>query len=208
MVSPAVAAAVVTASLVAGCLGQAQAPKEGPTGGVSGPVTGVVTEAPKKGGDVVFDVRSAAFEDGAALPRRFAMPMAGGDNVSPPVSWAGVPEAARSFVVTMIDRHPQAKGFVHWAVVGISPNVRALEEGASPDWLPPGAHELVNGFGRAGYGGPQPPLGTGAHEYELTVWALDTQDVSLPPQPDAADIEAALAGHVLAKASTSAFFGR
>ncbi|HSV95429.1 MAG TPA: hypothetical protein VLM75_00695 [Spirochaetota bacterium] len=42
-----------------------------------------------------------------------------------------------------------------------------IPEGASPSRMPAGCLGLVNAFGFRGYGGPQPPGGSGMHRYEL-----------------------------------------
>jgi Raf kinase inhibitor-like YbhB/YbcL family protein len=89
---------------------------------------------------------------------------------SPQLAWSGEPEGTQSIAVTAID--PDAKGFVHWAVIGIPPSTRSLPSGASPGGaMPPGAAELTNGFGKPGYGGPCPPAGA-PHHYVFTVYAL------------------------------------
>ncbi len=89
---------------------------------------------------------------------------------SPALTWSGAPQGTRSYAVTITD--PDAHGFLHWAVFGIRASVTSLPAGASPGGaLPEGAHELTNGFGKPGYGGPCPPAGA-RHHYVLTVWAL------------------------------------
>jgi hypothetical protein len=103
---------------------------------------------------------------------------------SPSLTWTGAPPGTVAFAVTVID--PDAGNFVHWAVVGLPASQTSLPEGASPDGtLPAGAHELTNGFGKAGYGGPCPPPGS-THHYVLTVWALHEPASSVAQLPGAA----------------------
>ena len=159
--------------------------------------------------DGSFTLSSPAFSDGAAIPAhhcRVGMP--GGENVSVPLAWSGAPPGTRSFALTMVDRHPIANDWMHWIVVGIPADVTSLAEGASAAGLPRGARELENTFGDVGYGGPQPPAGSGDHTYEITVYALDTDTVDLGDRPSAADIERALADEVLATATIAGTFGR
>ncbi len=132
--------------------------------------------------------------------------VSGGRNVSPPLTWSTVPDAA-SYVITVIDHHPIAREWVHWVVVDVPTDVSALPEGASGA-LPAPARELVNSFGERGYGGPQPPPGSGPHPYEFTVYALDTPTVRIDEAPSAEVITRALSGHVLASASLTVTFAR
>ena len=63
--------------------------------------------------------------------------------------------------------------------------------------LPAGTREGLNDWKRKGYGGPMPPVGR--HRYFHKLFALD---VLLPDlgAPTKAQLEKAMAGHVLAKA--------
>ncbi|MER6076374.1 hypothetical protein ABT187_48300 [Streptomyces sp. NPDC001817] len=47
--------------------------------------------------------------------------------------------------------------------------------------------------------GPAPPPGDGPHRYFFTLYALDTV-LELPPSAGRAELEAAMAGHVLEQA--------
>ena len=56
------------------------------------------------------------------------------DNLSPGLAWSDVPSSAASLVLTLIDTHPVARGYVHWFVDGIPP-----VDGT----FAPGTHEYV-----------------------------------------------------------------
>jgi Raf kinase inhibitor-like YbhB/YbcL family protein len=102
-----------------------------------------------------ISVRSAAFQAGAAIPRKYSC---SGDNLSPPLAWSGVPSGTRELALVVDD--PDAGGFVHWVVVGIDPGTTSIAENA----VPRGATEVSD------YRGPCPPSGT--HHYQFTVYAL------------------------------------
>ena len=144
------------------------------------------------------------------IPAKYAMrSIPGGENVSVPYSWDGVPPEAKYLALTVVDTAPVAHEWVHWMVVGISASATGVAEGASGTGrMPAGSQELRNSFGFGGYGGPQPPAGTGAHPYVATLYALDVSQLSLPSAPSLAQFKQAVAGHVVATASVTGRFGR
>jgi len=151
---------------------------------------------------------SSACDDGGKIPLPYVMPAAGGKNVSLPLSWTAPPPGVKSFALSITDPHPVANNWVHWLVVNIDGSVTALEEGASRQKMPKGAVELKNSFGDLGYGGPQPPKGTGDHPYVVTLYALKVDKLDLPPAVGLAAFQKALEGKVLATATFTGYFGR
>jgi len=153
---------------------------------------------------------STAYVDGATIPARYATTkVEGGRGASIPLEWQDAPEATASFVIEMLDHHPVAHGWVHWLIANVPADVHAIGEDASgTSAMPPGALELPNTGGRAGYGGPQPPVGSGVHDYEITLSALDV--ARLPVRADATldDVRAAMYGHVMEQAVLVGRFGR
>lgn len=110
---------------------------------------------------------------GGTLPSLFATVQGGGRNVSPGVRWSAV-SGAKSYSLLFDDLHPMAKGWVHWKVEGIPATITEIEEGASRTAkMPKGSLEMATSWGRAGYDGPQPPKGSGPHEYVMHVYAHD-----------------------------------
>ncbi len=159
----------------------------------------------------MFKLESASFTSGGAVPPRFAMTaVKGGENRSPAFQWSGAPKGTQSFVLAFIDRHPIARNWVHWLVADIPAAVSALPEGASGTLkLPKGAIELGNSFGRPGYGGPQPPPGSGPHQYEATLHAVSIARLPrIAAKASWEDVQAAMAGMILGKASVSGTFER
>lgn len=144
-------------------------------------------------------ISSPDFADGEAIPRQFSCD---GDNVSPPIEWAGVPDGAIS--LALVVRDPDAHGFVHWVVYDMDPSATGgLQVGWSTtaDAAPQGE----NGRGTIGWTGPCPPSGT--HHYEFRLLALDAL-LNLPAGPSADDVLGAADGHTLGEATLNATYAR
>jgi Raf kinase inhibitor-like YbhB/YbcL family protein len=155
-----------------------------------------------------MQITSSAFTDGGKIPAPYVMPGAGGQNVSVPLSWSGAPAGTQSFALSMVDPHPVARNWVHWLVIDIPKDAASLAQGASGKNLPPGAKELQNSFGAMGYGGPQPPRGSGDHPYVFTLYALSVPTVEIGKSAGLAAFQQALAGKTLATATLTGYFGR
>ncbi len=151
-------------------------------------------------------VSSPAFKNGGLIPASYARLAAGGRNISIPLQWIGAPPGTRSFAISIVDHHPVARMWVHWLIVDVPANVKSFPEGASGKRMPPGSTELLNSFGEAGYGGPQPPPGSGPHPYVITVYALSVSRLGLKPATSLSVFKEALGGKVLAKASMTGYF--
>jgi Raf kinase inhibitor-like YbhB/YbcL family protein len=132
-----------------------------------------------------FTLTSAAFEDGKEIPRRHTCE---GDDLSPPLSWSGVPDGTRSLALIVDDPDAPARSFTHWLAWAIEPGSGALREAAPV--------EGRNDFGTVGYRGPCPPPGHGPHRYFFRLHALDV-DLELARGAGKPDLERALEGHVL-----------
>lgn len=132
----------------------------------------------------------------------------GGQNISPPLIWTDVPAGVKSFAVSVIDHHPIAHDWVHWFIVNLPRVMRELPENVSTHKaeLPDGCVELRNSFGAQGWGGPEPPRGSGAHPYECTVYALSVDDAQLGPFATLQDAMKAITPHLIMSASVTGYF--
>jgi Raf kinase inhibitor-like YbhB/YbcL family protein len=153
-----------------------------------------------------FGVTSADIAEGEtfAKPQVSGVFGAGGEDVSPQLSWSGFPAETRSFAVTIYDPDaPTASGFWHWAVANLPASVTSLATGAGTPGsseLPAGAVTLPNDGGFKGYVGAAPPQGHGPHRYFITVHAVGVEAIELPDTATAAFLGFNLFFHTLARA--------
>lgn len=133
-----------------------------------------------------------------------------GQNISPKLVWKNAPADTKSFAITIFD--PDANttsGWWHWVIYNIPANVNKIESGASTDKkvLPMGSVEGTNDFGTLGFGGVCTPKGQ-KHNYVVTVYALDVEQLKLPQNPTSAMINLSLNKHIIATAKITAFYER
>ena len=132
-----------------------------------------------------FTLTSSTFKDGQLMPRKVANntannPNCVGENVSPQLSWTGVPDGTRSFALLMED--PEGRGGAgvhHWVAYGIPANVTSFAEGE----VSKESDKFVGGKSTQGvgfYSGPCTPPGS-PHHYTFVVVATDFDPKELPP---------------------------
>jgi Raf kinase inhibitor-like YbhB/YbcL family protein len=153
----------------------------------------------EKGGfRMALSLTSSSFKHQGEIPTKFTCE---GQDISPQLSWSGVPDGAKSLV--LIEDDPDAPDpkapkmtWVHWVLYDISPSATGLPEAVKSADLPKGTREGLNDWKRTGYGGPCPPIGR--HRYFHKLYALDTVlgDLGTPTK---ADVEKAMQGHILAQ---------
>jgi hypothetical protein len=137
----------------------------------------------------MIEITSPAFAANGRIPKQYT---GEGTNISPPLSWRGVPKETKELALICDDPDaPTPKPWVHWVVYKIPP---------TPNGLPENAHaSLVQGqndFGKRGYGGPMPPKGHGAHRYQFHLYALD-QPLSAHARLTKDQLLEMIRGHVL-----------
>jgi Raf kinase inhibitor-like YbhB/YbcL family protein len=189
-------------------------------------------------------IASASFEHRGRIPAEFAMgtPDGFGGNRNPELHWDEPPAGTRSFALLCIDTdaptdpatvgrddmeipvaQPRAD-FVHWTLVDIPADARAIAAGSCSDGVtahgkrnpmgPRGARQGLNDYtgwfaGNAdmagdyvGYDGPYPPFNDlRLHRYFFRLFALDVERLALPERFTAADVFRAMHGHVLDEAA-------
>lgn len=145
-------------------------------------------------------ITSPAFKMGSAIPKKYT---GDGADVSPPLSWDGVPEGTKSFALISDDPDAPVGTWVHWVIFNIPPSEKGLPEGVpKQNTLPNGAKQGLNDFRKIGYNGPAPPPGK-PHRYYFKLYALDTL-LDLPAGIKKSDLLKAMEGHIL---STAEYMG-
>jgi len=160
------------------------------------------------GGGKTMEISSSAFKDQGKIPIQYVMQGAGGKNLSIPISWKNVSAGTKSFALSIVDIHPIAQNWVHWLVTNIPKEVTSIEEGASKKIMPAGVVEIKNSFGDIGYGGPEPPKGTGDHPYVVTLYALNMEKLELAVSTSLSTFKKAIEGKVIESASITGKYGR
>jgi Raf kinase inhibitor-like YbhB/YbcL family protein len=147
--------------------------------------TATSPQAPSPG----MQVASSAFPAGGTIPAKYGC---SGSNTSPPLSFQGVPPAAKTLALIVEDPDAPAGLFTHWVVWNIPPGTVAVAEGTPPV----GATEGKNSYGKSGWGPPCPP--SGEHRYMFNLYALDSA-LNLPSSSGREQLQDGMAGHVLAQ---------
>jgi Raf kinase inhibitor-like YbhB/YbcL family protein len=127
----------------------------------------------KEAASMSLSLTSSSFAHRGEIPTKHTCE---GQDVSPPLSWSGVPANARSLVLIVDDPDaPDPKApkmtWVHWVLYDIPVSATGLPEGVGKGALPAGTKQGLNDWKRTGYGGPCPPIGR--HRYFHKLYALD-----------------------------------
>ncbi|MEL4505604.1 YbhB/YbcL family Raf kinase inhibitor-like protein [Luteococcus sp. H138] len=150
-----------------------------------------------------MEITSTSITEGADIALTYAEQGAGGQNVSPELSWSGAPEGTQSFAITIYDPDaPTGSGWWHWVAVDLPGDVTSVPEGGP---LPDGVREWVTDYGYEGYGGPCPPPGP-AHRYIHTVHALPFDKLPVPDEATSAQVRFTILANELASASITGMF--
>ena len=137
-----------------------------------------------------FTITSPSFKDGERLPTN---PNCVGDNVSPALSWTGVPDGTKSFILFMVD--PEGRGGLgvdHWVAYGIPASVTGFAEGETSKQI----DKFVGGKSTMNlphYFGPCTPPGA-PHQYTFVLIATDLEPAALQPGMTRAEVMKAMEG--------------
>ncbi len=140
-------------------------------------------------------ITSPAFAEGNMMDDKYTCK---GKDVNPPLKISGIPEGTKSLALIVDDPDAPAGTWTHWVVYNIEPT-----EEIGEDTVP--GKEGKNNFDKVSYNGPCPP--SGVHRYFFRVYALD-DELGLKEPPSKLELEAAMGGHIIAKAEVYGLFGK
>lgn len=147
-----------------------------------------------------LEIKTSAWPHGAAIPRRHAG-RGVGDNVSPALSWRGVPDCAAELVLVVEDADaPLPRPFVHLLAYGIAPDRAGFAEGALTPTATAGAVFGRNTAGPPGYAGPRALPGHGPHSYRFQLFALSAPS-ALSPGADLSQVRVRVEALAIARGS-------
>ena len=144
-----------------------------------------------------------------------------GQEWSPPLAWASVPEGTRSIAIIMddpdvsIEFEDRSEPWVHWVIWGLTPDATELAEQVPTTTevssLGATVRQGVNDYGTIGYSGPCPVApkkgevkdiwgqvshAAAPHKYSFKIYALDIE-LDLPAGSTKNDLLRAMDGHIL-----------
>lgn len=145
-------------------------------------------------------LQSSAFQQAHPISRKFT---GDGDDISPPLSWSGIPSSTQELALVVDDPGaPAPEPCVHWILYKIPPATTSLPEHVLRSLhvaAPVGALQGKNSWPKGiGYRGPAPPQGHGVHHYHFKLFALDAP-VDRAAGIDKPTLLAAMQGHVIAQ---------
>jgi Raf kinase inhibitor-like YbhB/YbcL family protein len=160
-----------------------------------------------------FQVNVDGLKANDVIPKKFVYNQAGcsGDNLSPEISWNGVPTSAKSLALVVWDQDaPVSGGFYHWLILNLPAGSKGLAEGAgnvSSHKAPAGSIQLVNDWGDPGYGGPCPP-GHSRHRYHFILYALRVDQLPGTARTKISEAAAQIKQAALASTEVVLVYGR
>jgi Raf kinase inhibitor-like YbhB/YbcL family protein len=160
-----------------------------------------------------FQVNVTGLKANDVVPTRFVYNHAGcsGENISPEISWSGVPASAKSLAVVVWDQDaPVSGGFYHWVIVDVPVETKKLGEGAGnvvSHKAPSGSIQLFNDWGEPGYGGPCPP-GNSRHRYHFILYALNAQRLPITARSKVSEATTAIKKSTIASAEQVLVYGK
>ena len=153
---------------------------------------------------MAIKITSPAFTEGNPIPQKYTCD---GEDISPPLSWRGIPAEAKSLALIVDDPDAPLSVWVHWVMFDIGPTLNGLPAAVDKEASITGLGvQGVSDFGKIGYGGPCPPKNK-SHRYFFRLYALDTR-LNLQPGITRNEVDLAMKGHILATGQLMGTYSR
>ena len=168
---------------------------------------------PSLAGPETLALASTAFGHEGDIPKPHAGRLVGGKDLSPALSWTGVPEGTAQLLLVVEDIDAPSRSPIVHCLALLDADLRELPEGALDSKHPAaGVTTLRSTIGR-GYRGPGPIKGHGPHRYVFQLFALPaalTEAAVGGPLAKAKPrtVIAASTGDVLARTRLDGFYER
>ena len=133
----------------------------------------------------VFSLTSPAFGNGQQIPARYTC---NGEDISPPLQIANVPEGTKALALIMDDPDAPKGSWIHWVMFNIPPETTTIAENFAP------GIQGTTDFQEIKYSGPCPPHGK--HRYYFKLYAL-TDTLNLGPGCTKDELLMAMEGQTL-----------
>lgn len=176
-------------------------------GGIAFAVIGTAGCSGTPSGGQSFTIASEAFDEGETLPERHTC---SGSDVSPRLTFEGVPVEAETLAVIVDDPDAPGGTFTHWILVNVGADRTVIPEAVEPTETVGSlddARQGRNDFGSVGYRGPCPPEDDDPHTYRFRGYALDSR-LDVEPGAERETVEPALEDATLATDVVTGTFGR
>ncbi len=141
-------------------------------------------------------IQSPAFAHNEKIPADYT---ADGKDINPQLKISKIPKETKSLVLIVDD--PDARRvcgytWVHWIIFDIPVEGDIVEIPENSTIGIPGEST----YKKPSYGGPNPPAGTGIHNYHFKIYALDKK-LKLPKMTSLSKITESMKNHVLANST-------
>jgi len=153
---------------------------------------------------MALKLSSPGWKSGETIPKKYT---GDGADVSPPLSFEGVPNGTKAFALICDDPDAPVGTWVHWVIYDVSGTAHGLPEGVPTNAsLPDGTLQGRNSWKKSGYGGPSPPPGK-PHRYFFRLYAL-RETLGMGPGLSAKEVETAARAKALESAQLMGIYGR
>ncbi|MGO4535071.1 YbhB/YbcL family Raf kinase inhibitor-like protein [Leifsonia sp. 2MCAF36] len=148
----------------------------------------LVWDAPNLAAVHTIELRSPDFEDNGIIPSVHAAVRAGGENLSPALTWAPIAGATQLVLIIEDPDAPTRSPYLHCLAL-LDASMSGLDRGALSVPVEATGVQFARSGAGDGYLGPAPPASHGPHRYVFQLFALGIP-LDLGPRPEAPSLPA------------------